>query len=100
MMSGLRGERARDLDALPHAARQLARIGVLEALEPHHLHVVARISSRRVVAVQAERMLSVTVSQGKMPFSWKTKIRAGRAVDGLALDEYLAAGVGGSPRRC
>ena len=37
---GVRGERARDLDALAHAARELVRVGALEAGEADHLDVV------------------------------------------------------------
>ena len=39
---GIGGERAREVDALLHAARQLGRIPPLEALEPDELEEVLR----------------------------------------------------------
>ena len=73
----LGGERARDRDALAHAAGQLGRVAVLEAVEADQLDEVRR-RARCACAFgmpaisSGKATFSITVRHGKVDSSWNT----------------------------
>ena len=68
---GIDRQSAGDLQALLHASGKVGRISLLEALEPHQLHIVGDAVSRssRESLERPKPMLPSTVSQGKTPRS-------------------------------
>ena len=99
-MFGMHDQRAREADALAHAARQLARIGGLEAVEADQVdrreRALADLRARHALAPRARAARSrSTVSQGNSAKLWNTMaMPARRAVDRLAADSCTSPALG------
>ena len=95
---GVDRERAREADALAHAAGKLVRIFLLEAGEPDLRRCSgARPPRARPCATprssSPKATLRSTVAQGISAKSWKTKARSGPGpADRPAVDQHLAGG--------
>ena len=95
-MLGCDDERAREADALAHAAGKLLRIGVLEAVEADEVdrrqRAPARVRLAHALGAQAELHIVEHGEPGKQREALEHHGDAvGRAVDRLAAIEHVAA---------